>query len=171
MPITEQLRSVARFEAGVLRSALTTVDRAVLTPLADRSPGLGRVVTRARGAFSDLSGRLGGSASGPLEAPAPVAAEPEAAPPIEVPKDEPKDEPKNDAAEARQEPDTSVEPVEGSAVLDNTEVAEVEALAEEFLEEEAVHVTGELAENEDLREVQARLRAKHALQEQDEQHR
>jgi hypothetical protein len=162
MAISEQLRSVARFEAGVLRSALTTVDRAVLTPLADRSPGLGRAVTRARGAVSGLSGRLGGSAAAGPDAVA--TAEPAA--PIEVPTDKPA----NAAAEARQEPDTSVEPDDGSAVLDDTEVAEVEVLAEELLEEEAVHVTGELAENEDLREVQARLRAKHALQEQDEQH-
>lgn len=56
----------------------------------------------------------------------------------------------------------------GSAVLDRQELREVEQLAEAYLEEEDQHLTGELAEDEQLRRVQAELRAKHTIQEQDE---
>lgn len=66
-------------------------------------------------------------------------------------------------------PPGAAEPLRETEELPADEVDEVEVLAAEFVaEQEAQNLAGELAEDEELRRVQAELRAKHQVEEEHE---
>lgn len=141
MTATELVRTVARRELALARASIDLLDRQL--------------------------GRLGGGADVPRQVLRRVrdVLEPSAGTPSDSPVEAAvitrEREPRDSAPE--HSPDA------GSAILTSEEQDTAQTLAEEYLDEEDQHLVGELAEDEELRRVQAELRAKHALQEQDEQ--
>lgn len=151
MTASTLVRAAARRELDLARASIDFVDRLVLSRLGSRAEPARDVLTRLRDTVGDLAERTSPGESGTTAA-APRAQQ-------------------RPAGTGRGRARESAPPAEAaSAVLTADEVEEATELADTYLAEEEGHLVGELAEDDELRRVQAELRAKHALQERDEQH-
>lgn len=153
MTVTDLLRTAARRELALARASIELFDRQ-LGRLGDGADVPRQVLRRVRDVLDPSAGASSNGQDDRAAAPGNAHGR--------SPRD-PATEHLRDAAS----PITA--PEEGSAVLTPEKQDEARTLAEEYLDEEDQHLTGELADDEELRRVQAELRAKHAMQEQDEQ--
>lgn len=136
------LRKAVRAEYTLLRTPLTVLDEQIVSRYTPRGSRVQTSLARTIGALDALAGRL------LTEEPAP----PRASRPSE-------------AASS----DAATEDAGGPEPLPETEQEQIEELAEDLLEAEQEQTfAGELAEDEELRRVQAELRAKHTVEEHDE---
>lgn len=161
MSIAGQVRSVARQEYRLVRSCVKAVDQRI-GPVIEIAPGMDALLSHLRHVLHDLDDRV----SGDDRVMPPYAETGNSADAAEAAADDASDErdaPTNESAATN----ASVASREDDTHEASAEPQEVEHLAEELLEDESDHHAGELADNDELREVQARLRAKHALQERD----
>lgn len=178
MSIAEQVRSVALQEYRLVRSCVQAVDQRI-GPVIETAPGMDAVLSRLRHVLHDLDDRVSGddrvtpsyAETGTTADAAAAPAEAAVADDFTDEGDATTNEPASNKPAASSKPAASNKPA-ASRQDDTPEVSvepqEVEHLAEELLEDERDHHAGELADNDELREVQARLRAKHALQERDD---
>jgi hypothetical protein len=138
--MNKTVQKAIRVEYAVLRAPLAILDDRVLGRLGEHS----KLRSSVEGALS----RLDAAAARLLSSPSPASTEERASSSTEQP-------PAQDDAD--------------HAAAAEIPVEEVEHLAEEIQTEQEQHnLTGELAEDEELRRVQAELRAKHRVEEQTE---
>lgn len=133
------VRKAVEVEYAVLRAPLTVLDQQVVSRYFDESSVVRTSFARGLGALDSVAARLLQQTSA-------------------------------QSASGRPRPASSPQPAgaDGAELLPEEEQQEVEELAEELLEqEETERFSGELAD-EEMRRVQAELRAKHTVEEQAE---
>jgi hypothetical protein len=155
------LKRAARFEYAVLRTPLHVVnDRVVQRCLSENSP----VRRSFEGALRGLDETIGRLLSEPEahEVPSPRPSSDSAA-------SSPSDRATRPAPVAPSERDSPQTVVDAAArVLAVDEIERIDTLTDQLLDqEETQNFAGELAENDDLRHIQAELKAKQFLEEQE----
>lgn len=144
------VRKAVEVEYAVLRAPLSLLDQQVVARYFDEASVVRTSFERGLDALDSAAARLLQQTQQPTERPEPPATSPEPA--------------------AATGPATSPEPAAATEpdTLPEEEQEEVEELADELLEQEETETfRGELAD-EDMRRVQAELRAKHTVEEQAE---
>lgn len=143
------LRKAVRVEYALLRTPLAALDERVVSRYASRAPVVHESLSRAIGVLDAAAGKLLEEESD-QQAPAGAGSERESATTVQS---------DTDSAVAT-EPEPLPEP----------EQEEIEELAEDILEAEQEQTfAGELADDDELRRVQAELRAKHTVEKREEQ--